>query len=64
MTRRMAKQLGVSEQNMYYMLNYSSASASYIDDMNTHILEFIIRQFMEKRKNNPSINKLSDLLDS
>lgn len=40
-----------------------SASASYINDMNTHILEFIIRQFMDARKNNPTINKLSDLLN-
>ena len=41
-----------------------SASASYIGDMNTRVLEFIVRQYMSLIKDYFRVNKLSDLLDS
>ena len=40
------------------------AEASYMNDMNTHILEFIVSKFLEARKTNPRMSKLSDLLDA
>ena len=52
------------EKKQKHIGTYYYADASYINDINTHFLEAIIRKFMEERKNNPSINKLSDLLVS